>query len=164
MSAKEPFPGVENRERLGVILLVIGAFFIGIMPNAAKLSFGEGANPQALLVVRSAIGAVGMGAFLLIRGESLRIPRAFIFATALGGLSFAATAGGGMGSVAFIDVSLASIIIFLYPLFVALVNHLRGVEPVAQRDWFLIGLTLAGLAMALGVSLDSLNATGVGLA
>ena len=134
------------------------------MPNTAKLAFGEGVNPQGLLVLRSVIGAAGMAAFLVARGQTLLISRRYILATALGGLSLAATAGGGMGAVAFIDVSLASVIIFTYPLFVAVVNHVRGEALVVRRDWGLLVLSLFGLALALGVSLDRLNATGVLLA
>ena len=94
-----------SRQLRGLVLVVIGAIFFGFMPTAAKLSYQEGANPIALLVVRSALGLVGMAAFLILRGQKLPIPRSYIVPTALAGITLVFAAGGGMGSVAYIDVS-----------------------------------------------------------
>ncbi len=72
-----------------------------------------------------------------------------------------------MGAVAYIDVTLASVIFFTYPIFVAVVNHLRGTPRLSAPEVGLIVLAFVGVALALGLkreNLDHLNYTGLGLA
>lgn len=153
-----------SRQVLGLVLVVIGSVFFGFMPSAAKLAYNEGANPIALLVVRSALGLIGMAAFLLLRGQRLPVPRSYIFPTALAGITLVFAAGGGMGSVAYIDVSLSSILVFTFPLIVAGANHFNGKAPLTPLSAALIGLAFVGLTLTIGADLQSLNATGVVLA
>lgn len=89
---------------------MLGAVCIGIMPNAAKLAYGEGVSPLGLLVLRSAIGASGLAIFLWARREKLLVPRSLIPKTAAAGVALLMAAGGGMGAVAYIDVTVASVI------------------------------------------------------
>lgn len=145
-------------------LIVVAAFFIGMMPNAAKLAYQAGANPIALLVVRTVVASVGIAAFLRARGQPLAIPAPFVGRTALAGIALLFAAGGGMGAVAYIDVSLASVLFFTYPFFVAALNHLRGQTRLGGIDVLLMVFAFLGLTLALGVRLDGLNATGVTLA
>ena len=77
-------------------------------------------------MLRSAIGAGGLAIFLWARREKLLVPRSHIPKTAAAGVALLMAAGGGMGAVAYIDVAVASVIFFTYPIFVAIVNHLRG--------------------------------------
>ncbi|NBR53785.1 MAG: hypothetical protein EBT91_10240, partial [Rhodobacteraceae bacterium] len=86
---------------------MLGAVCIGIMPNAAKLAYGEGVSPLGLLVLRSAIGAGGLAIFLWARREKLLVPRSHIPKTAAAGVALLMAAGGGMGAVAYIDVTVA---------------------------------------------------------
>jgi len=156
-----------GRHRLGLALIVIGAFCIGIMPNAAKLAYEEGVSPFGLLVLRSAFGAMGMALFLSARGEPLGVPRAFVSKTALAGIALLLAAGGGMGAVAYIDVTLASVLFFTYPIFVAAVNHLRGQSRLVLPEIGLIALAFLGVALALGLrreNLAQIELAGLGLA
>lgn len=146
---------------------MLGAICIGVMPNAAKLAYGEGVSPLGLLVLRSAIGASGLALFLWARREKLLVPRGLIPKTAAAGVALLMAAGGGMGAVAYIDVTVASVIFFTYPIFVAVVNHVRGTTRLNLAEIILIALAFVGVALALGLrkeSLDHLNYTGLGLA
>lgn len=161
--AETATPAVASQAR-GLLWVAVAALFIGIMPNAAKLAYGAGANPIAVLLVRALTAAAGLAAFLRLRGESLAIPGPYVRRTALAGFAMLFSAGGGMGAVAYIDVSLASVIFFTYPFFVAGVNHLLGRTRLSVADLLCMVAAFLGLALALGVSLTGMNATGVVLA
>jgi drug/metabolite transporter (DMT)-like permease len=95
------------------------------------------------------------------------VPRSHIPKTAAAGVALLMAAGGGMGAVAYIDVAVASVIFFTYPIFVAIVNHLRGTTRLSLAEIILIAMAFVGVALALGLqrrSLDGLNYTGPGLA
>jgi len=159
-----PENAVRERDALGIVLVVVSAVFIGIMPNAAKLAYADGTNPLALLVVRSGVGVIAMAATLRIMGAPLAIPRDRVGSTALAGMALFVTAGGGMSSVAYIDVSLASVLFFTYPFFVAAINHVRGQTRLGVADIACMVLAFGGLALALGASLEGQNPTGIVLA
>lgn len=146
---------------------MLGAVCIGIMPNAAKLAYGEGVSPLGLLVLRSAIGAGGLAIFLWARREKLLVPRGLIPKTAAAAVALLMAAGGGMGAVAYIDVTVDSVIFFSYPIFVAVVNHVRGTIRLSLAEIILISIAFVGVALAPGLwreSLDQLNYRGLGLA
>ena len=67
-----------------------------------------------------------------------------------------------MSAVAFIDVSLATLIFYLHTLFVAVIGHFRGHSRLRPVLMILIAIALMGLAMVLGVTTASLNRYGVG--
>ena len=145
---------------------MLGAVCIGIMPHAAKLTYGEGVSLLGLLVLRSAIGASGLAIFLWARREKLLVPRSYVPKTAAAGVALLIATGGGMGAVAYIDVTVDSVIFFTYPIFVAIVNHLRGTTRLSLAEIILIAMAFVGVALALGLrkeSLDGLNYNGLGL-
>ncbi|MCV2871266.1 DMT family transporter [Defluviimonas sp. WL0050] len=149
---------------LGLFFIIVAALFIGLMPNAAKLAYGEGANPIAVLVIRAVVAVTGLAVFLRMRGNMLSIPRPFVRKTALAGIAMLFSAGGGMSAVAYIDVSLASVLFFTFPFFVAAVNHFRGLTRLGRAEVICMILAFLGLALALGVSLENANLTGIALA
>lgn len=66
-----------------------------------------------------------------------------------------------MGAVAYIDVSLVSIIVFTHPLIIGIVNHVRGQSRLTVFDFMLMALAFFGLTMVLGVDFNMLNHTGL---
>src|SRR5690606_39633525 len=103
MPAEQTAAAAVASQARGLLWVVVAALFIGIMPNAAKLAYGAGANPIAVLLVRAATAVVGLAVFLRLRGETPAIPPPYVRPTALAGFAMLFSAGGGMGAVAYID-------------------------------------------------------------
>jgi drug/metabolite transporter (DMT)-like permease len=164
MAQGEASAHAAGNRLLGIFFIIVAALFIGLMPNAAKLAYAEGANPIAVLVIRAVIAVTGLAVFLRMRGNRLAIPRPYVRKTALAGFAMLFSAGGGMGAVAYIDVSLASVLFFTYPFFVAAVNHIRGLTRLGRAEINCMILAFLGLALALGVSMENANLTGIALA
>jgi drug/metabolite transporter (DMT)-like permease len=78
-------------------------------------------------------------------------------------LAQAFTALGFIGAVAFIDVSLAALIFYFHVFLVAVVGHFRGDVRLNRKLLSCIAAAILGLALVLGVTLQSLDVVGFGL-
>lgn len=148
----------------GIILVLLGALSIGIMPSAAKIAYQEGANPIAAILLRSLVGVLGLAAFMLIRRIKFHLSLESFRKSFVMGITQSLSSLGIMGSVAYIDVSLSVLIIFFFPFLVILYNHFFGHSRLTSTIIVCFIVAISGLGLALGVSFDQLNMTGVGLA
>ncbi len=162
MATSERGAGSENRSQAyGIFLIVMGAVLIGFMPTSAKIAYADGANALAVLLFRSIFGAAGLMLFLAMRRQRVMIDRKHFKSAAIAGVMHMVAAVGILGSIVYIDISLASVIIFLYPFIVAVVNHQRGTTRLGLSTIALMGLATLGLALALGVSFGTLHPMGI---
>jgi drug/metabolite transporter (DMT)-like permease len=164
LNPQTPLPKKADPQLTGIIFVLLGALSIGIMPSAAKIAYQDGANPMAAILLRSLVGLVGLAAFMLIRRIDLNFTFENIRKSSLTGVTQSLSSLGIMGSVAYIDVSLAVLIIFFFPFLVILFNHFRGQSRMTVSTLICFFVAVSGLGLALGVSLERLDATGVGLA
>ena len=141
----------EKSQLLGVALVLLGAFAIGVMPSAAKIAYQEGANPLAAIMLRSLIGVCGIGIYLWIRRSTFKIGwPAFRFSSVTGVMQ-SLNSIGIMGSVAYIDISLAVLIIFCFPFLVFIYNHFWGSTRMTGLIVACFLVAIGGLGLALGV-------------
>jgi drug/metabolite transporter (DMT)-like permease len=154
----------EKSQLLGVVLVLLGALAIGIMPSAAKIAYQEGANPLGAILLRSLVGFFGIGVYLLLRKGSFNIGWPAFRFSSLTGVMQSLNSIGIMGSVAFIDVSLAVLVIFCFPFWVIIYNHFWGQVRMTPIVSLCFIVAIAGLGLALGVKIDSIDGTGLWLA
>lgn len=154
----------QDSQTFGIVLILLGAVLIGLMPSAAKLAYIDGANPLLVLLGRSVIGVVVLLVFILATGLRPGIT--------LGNMRLALTAGvahvfasiGILTSILYIDISLASIIMFLFPFPIAIVAHFRGETPLMPLTIGLMVLATMGLALVLGLEWQDTDPRGIALA
>jgi len=155
---------LDKSQLLGVVLVLLGALAIGIMPSAAKIAYQEGANPLGAILLRSLVGFFGIGVYLLLRKGSFNIGWPAFRFSSLTGVMQSLNSIGIMGSVAFIDVSLAVLVIFCFPFWVIIYNHFWGQVRMTPIVSLCFIVAIAGLGLALGVKIDSIDGTGLWLA
>ena len=68
---------------------------------------------------------------------------------------------GYLGAVAYIPVSLAALIFYTFPFYVAILASLTGREPMTRIKAAALVVAFAGLVLALGPSFDVLNWRGI---
>lgn len=138
--------------------------FVSFMPVAAKLAYQGGANPLAVMTARCILGMLGLGLFcwlwklpLHLRGPAFRFG-------AVTGLAQVGASAGILAAIAFIDISLATLIVFIHPLLIAVINHLRGAATLTMPQFACVLAALFGLALALAVDFSTLDPLGLILA
>ncbi|MEQ8603977.1 MAG: DMT family transporter [Marivibrio sp.] len=149
---------------LGPAVVLGSAAGFAMNTPIAPLVYADGGNAATLMVART--GAAGLLALLvLIAARRLpRIPRAAWPALACATVSLAAQGLGYLGSVAFIPVGLAAVIFFTWPIMIALIDPLLGGPKLRRLDGLAFLVAFAGLALAIGPSLETLDPRGIALA
>lgn len=152
-----------SRGRLGIAVVLLSAILIALAPNAAKIAYLEGANPLAVVMLRHVVGAVFVALILTARSQWPSHGIETFKKSGAAGLAQVVAAFGLLGSVAYIDVSLAALIFYLHPFLVAVVESFKGTLRLNRLRIACIFGATAGLVLVLGVSFEFLDPTGVGL-
>ena len=153
-----------DSELFGVLLIFFGAILIGLLPAFAKFAYLDGANALFLLLARSVIGVVILVFFILFTGRAPGVTLVKMRRSFVAGFSHVCAAIGLLGSIIYIDISLANIILFLYPFPIAVVAHYRGEAKLGPVTIALLILATVGLALVLGVKFNSTDPRGIALA
>jgi drug/metabolite transporter (DMT)-like permease len=143
--------GEAGRKRWGALgVLLVGTIFVSLITTFASLAYVGGATPMTLVWSRFIGLVLVLGVILRLSGASFHLPRRNMRATFWIAICLLMMSAGYLGSVAYIKVSLAVIILYTYPLLVALFAALSGRERLTPLRVVLLLLAFAGLIIALG--------------
>lgn len=136
----------------------------GGITSFARLSYDAGGSAGAVVLARVVIGTIAVAAVVAALNRPWSIPRREWTATALVTVAWTANTIGYMSSVLFIPVSLAVLVLFTFPVLIALIVPLVERRPPEAISLAAAVLAFAGLALALGPDLGSLDWRGIALA
>ena len=129
----------------GYLLAVIGSACYGLNPLFAIPLYDEGVTPMSVLFYRYAISTMLIGMYMLSRGKSFRLTKNEALATTVMGCLFSGSSAGLFYSFKYMDPGLASVILFTYPLFVALLSWLVFHENMSRNTFLCIIVALFGI-------------------
>ena len=149
---------------LGYIAGIVTGVTYGLNPLFAKPLLEMGISIDTMLSFRYLLAVLILGIWLVARKESLRINAAQTVRLVILGILFALSSATLFFSYNYIPAGLATTIVFLYPVLVALIMVILKVYPTWQV-WLSIILTFAGvIILSLPSSGVSFNAVGLLLA
>ncbi len=148
-----------NRGRLLVAGATLSFASISIL---GKLAYAAGANEVTILAFRFAAGAAVLWLLLWREGWAARLPgRDIATMAALGILGMGGVTGAFFAGLKLIPASLAIMLMYTYPLFLALVTTLLGRERLSPRQGLALAMALAGVALTLAPAWQRTNLSGV---
>ncbi len=161
-----PAQPVSASRRLGVglALLLAAAVFFSLHNTLARLAYDEGVGPTTVNAVRTwtvlLLFVVAFGA----KGQWPRVPRAAWLAFAITTVCYSLHNPLLLVAFQFIPVSLAVLVMYVYPLLVAFMAAAVGLERVRATTCAAAAVAFVGVALVLEVGDARLDWRGIALA
>jgi drug/metabolite transporter (DMT)-like permease len=163
-AAASPGGSIDSRTRAGLIAAVIAAVAYGLNTVGARVSSDAGIAAPTLVFYRVLLMLALVTPFILAARQKLAIPRrswpamaVLIAMSAVMGLAY-------LGSVAFIPVTVAAVILYTYPTLIVIATPLVMRRPLSLPECVIALVGFAGVAIVVGPSFDSLDPRGLALA
>ena len=157
---KQRFNALISKDFLGVAYILLAALTVSLLPTTARIALDDGTGTATLLLSRGLVGIAIYTGLMLVFGKSFKLTRKAIFQTAPSGFAAAFFILGLYLAIQSMEISLAMVILYLYPIFVAAWNHFSGKSRLTVFRVFWSLLAFFGIALALLVTFD-LSWTGV---
>ncbi len=140
---------------------IITGVTYGLNPLFAKPLMNAGASTEAILFFRYAIAVLLLGCYLLIKKDSFRISLKQAGVLLALGLLFTASSTFLFEAYKYIASGLATTLVFLFPVLVAIIMVFLKVVP-SWPVWLSIAATFAGVVIMTGAGgSEAINPTGV---
>ena len=146
--------GGPRGQLLGVALVVLSACGFGSGALFVQPLYDAGTAPEVVLFWRFATAAIFSWLFVLAIGRMRRalrtLPGRRIAVLAILGAIYVGNSYAYYASLQVVPITLSSIITYIYPAVVAVLatRYVRRLE--GRRAWVALGLSMLGVAMALG--------------
>lgn len=151
-----------NIKLKGALFGILAAISYGTNPLGALFLFTDGINADTVLFYRFSIAAVLLGILMIIKKESFKINKRELGVVAGLGVLFGISSLGLFTSFQYMEAGVASTILFIYPVIVAVIMAVFFKEKVSSVTVVSILLALAGVALLYGGgSGGALNTWGV---
>lgn len=150
-----------NAKVKGYILATIAAATYGMNPLFALPLYKAGMDPDSVLFFRYLIAIPILGIMIKARGRNFKVQQKEIIPLICMGLLVALSSLTLFQSYNFMDVGIASTLLFVYPIMVALIMAVVFRERVTLLTVVCIAITLGGIALLYkGGDGSTLNLTG----
>ncbi|MGH6894404.1 MAG: DMT family transporter, partial [Dongiaceae bacterium] len=157
------FADQRRRRMLGLGATLLAALFVSLITTFARIAYDSGSNPATQVFLRSLCMMLALGGLQLARGRGLMLPRRTIPITLVLGLCIFMMSFGDLSSVAYINVSLAVLVLYTYPLMVGIASPVLGRERMTWLKALCLIGAFAGLAVASSDRFGTLDWRGVAL-
>ena len=140
---------------------IITGITYGLNPLFAKPLMNDGASTEAILFFRYGIAVILLGAYLLLKRENFKISLRQAGVLMSLGLLYTASSAFLFEAYKYIASGLATTLVFLFPVMVAIIMVFLKVVP-SWPVWLSIAATFAGvMIMTGGTGAEAIDPTGV---
>ncbi|MEH6460905.1 DMT family transporter [Chitinimonas sp. JJ19] len=151
----------NNRRLMGALLILLSALCFGVMPLFGRLAYAEGADTQAVLLLRFVIAGVLLAVLMLLRRERWPRGKLALGLLAMGAVGYAGQAFSYFTALKYASASLTALLLYTFPVIVTLIAAVWLHEPLTRRKVAALLLASVGLALTVG---DALSGSPVGIA
>jgi len=156
------FADAMNGKIKGYSLACIAAATYGLNPLFALPLYTAGMNPDSVLFLRYLFAIPMIGIMIVMRGQSFRITVRELGSLVLMGVLMAFSSLALFMSYNYMDAGLASTILFVYPIMVALIMSIFFKEKMTGEIGLCIVLAVTGIALLQNNTGGTENASIVG--
>ena len=150
-----------SKNHVGILMVLVSSMCFAFVPNSAKIAMEEGSSLFFLIASRYAIGACFLLPVFFITRTSFRVPTRLIWRVVAAGFLALCLIAATYHAVNFLDVGLVLLILYSFPLGVALISHLRGKERISQNQWICMTMVMVGLVIMIFDGQTKINLYGL---
>ena len=154
---------MANAKSRGCVLGAVAAASYGLNPLFTLPLYGAGMGVDSVLFYRYLLAAAMLGALMLVRRQSFAVRRRDLVPLAVMGLLFSFSSLFLFESYNHMDAGIASTILFLYPVLVAVIMAVGFHEKVSRITMLSVLLAFTGIAMLYEGGGETLSFLGVAL-
>ena len=153
---------MSSEKSRGYLLGAIAAASYGLNPLFALPMYAAGMGVDSVLFYRYVLAVVMLGALIVCKGHSLALRKKDLVPLVVMGVLMASSSLFLFQSYHYMDAGIASTILFVYPVLVALIMAIGFHEKITLVTWSSILLAFVGVALlCIGESGVSVNMIGV---
>jgi drug/metabolite transporter (DMT)-like permease len=134
---------------IGIILIAISAASFGTLAVFGRYAFADGIDTYTLLFLRFGIAAILMAALLIGRRESLPRGKTLLQLIGMGAIGYVGQSFTYLTAIRYASAGLVALLLYLYPVFVALLSSLLLHEKITRVKALALGIALAGTALTV---------------
>jgi drug/metabolite transporter (DMT)-like permease len=149
---------------VGVGFVLLSGLGVVFLPTTAKFAYLDGSNVLTVAVARGLVAVTLLGLVVAGMRLSFRLPRELLRPSLVAGIGQAFFVFGVLAAITSINISLALLILYLYPIVLAIHQHRQGVIRLQTAQWLSALVAVAGLALILAVRFEQINLSGILLA
>ena len=153
-----------QRDAVGVAFVLLSGLGVVFLPTTAKFAYLDGSNVITVAFARGVIAVVLLMLVAFAMRQSLKMPPALLRPSLIAGIAQVVFVYGVYAAITSINISLALLILYVYPIVLAIHQHRLGRIQVNAKQWLFALIACAGLMLILGVRYDEINLIGVSLA
>lgn len=137
---------------MGVVYILISGVAFGLLPWFARVAFDHGAEPLGLLTVRFSLAMVCLIGFHALIRKNVKWPSKSLFLklVLLGAIGYAPQSAFFFFSVERIDISLATIVFYTYPILVVALSWIFLRQPPTRAIVISLAIAVTGAALTAG--------------
>ena len=150
-----------SRQHVGILCVILSSICFAFVPNTAKMALDEGASLFFLLAARYAIGAILLVPVLIITGQKIAVQRAQIRPLVITSLFALFLLLATYHAVDFLDVGLVLLILYSFPIGVALISQFSGRERISPARWLCMLAVLGGLGLMILDGIGDISLYGI---
>lgn len=159
--SSSPLPKSTSK---GYVYMALSATGVIFLPTTAKLALQSGSDVLSVAFARGIVATLILLLVAILASQKLPLPRRLLLPSLLVGLASALFVYGMYGAILTINISLALLILFLFPMIIAAWEHLTGISQLRPAQWLWAFIAIAGMALILGIKYDQISFVGVALA
>lgn len=147
---------------LGYFLVLLSAVGFGIMPIFALYAYESGMEVPSLLFLRFLFSSIFFFSFIFVRKIGVRVTRkqlAILFL--MGGVLYTTQSTFYFTALKYIPASLTALLLYLFPVFVAILSFVINKERLSVRLILSIIISLLGILLVLGSPNGSIHPFGI---
>ena len=136
--------------------MLLSSLFFAFVPTSAKIALDSGVSLMVLLMSRCLIGLIILAPLTKILGHPILVDRSKVLPLIFVSIVSVCLIASTYHAIEYISIALVLMIIYLFPIGVALITTIRGEEKLERSQW----ISIIGVLLGLGILiLDEPSAT-----